>query len=428
LEPGHLLKVSRHGITKKKYWNPSNEIIHNRTEADWIDKLEELLIDAFKYRMVSDVPVGVFLSGGIDSSLLTAILQKHHRGINTFTIGFEESEFDESNYAKKIAELLQTNHYQKNLTLSDAKQVLDQYYSIYDEPFADTSGIPTACVAAFAKKNGMKVVLSADGGDELFGGYTHYPKAIALFNKFASLPKIVRAGIAKGSRILLPPAIRSKVYPFNTEHRAYALEELATAHNPIKFFESFIANQTLDEISRMIHSSKFQYLENSTIGSDPLQTMMAWDFQYYLPDDLLVKVDRATMFHSIECREPFLDHRLVEFARRIPNELRIKHGKGKYLLQQLLNRYLPLSYFERKKQGFSIPVFAWFKRELDELFAIYLTKEKINPIPFLDFEEIQKEYDKYKYFKKRGKQYNIEKMWRVLSFLMWWDKYMIDED
>jgi len=424
LEAGHFLRISRQGITKKRYWQLNHEPIQGRKEDEWLDELEVLLISAFRYRMVSDVPVGVFLSGGVDSSLLTAILQKHHGGIHSFTIGFEESDFNESIYARKVAEHLHTNHTQKILKLEEARQLLTHFYSIYDEPFADTSGIPTACVTHIAKENGMKVVLSADGGDELFGGYTHYRKALTLFNKFSMLPASVRRAIAKGTRLLVPPVLRRRIYPLNIEHKAYAFEEIVSSETPAEFFEAFLANQSLDEIRKMAHAASAGSMGISSNGQSPLQTMMAWDFQYYLPDDLLVKVDRATMFHSIECREPLLDHRLVEFAMRIPTEMKIKDGKEKYLLRKILSRYVPEAYFERKKQGFSIPIFAWFSRELDEMFNQYLSIEKLNTISFFDTGEIQREHKKYLYYKKRGKQYNIEKMWRILSFMLWWEKYM----
>ena len=192
-------------MIKKKYWAVNGEIDQSKKENEWEDELESLLISSFRYRMVSDVPVGVFLSGGIDSSLLTAILQKHCGNIHSFTIGFEESEFDESAYAKQVAGFLKTNHTQKILKLEEAKKLLLNFYSIYDEPFADTSGLPTGCVTKLAKENGVKVVLSADGGDELFGGYTHYQEAMNLFRKFNSLPIGLRRTISKSVGLLFRP-------------------------------------------------------------------------------------------------------------------------------------------------------------------------------------------------------------------------------
>ena len=423
LEPGHYVKVSRNGIIKNKYWNLRYDTIQNKREADWLNELEQLLISSFRYRMVSDVPVGVFLSGGIDSSLLTAILQKNCGDIHSFTVGFEESEFDESSYARKVAKHLKVNHTQKILKLEEARSLLSQFYSIYDEPFADTSGIPTACVTQLAKEAGMKVVLSADGGDELFGGYTHYQKANDLFNRFRTLPEGLRHAISKGTRTMFPPSLRKRINSLNVEHKTYAFEEIVEAKNPVTFFEAFLANQSIDEVAKMVYRVGSSSMGFSQQINNPMQAMMAWDFQYFLPDDLLVKVDRATMFYGVESREPFLDHRLVEFAARMPVELKMKEGKSKYPLRALLSRYVPSEYFERRKRGFSIPIFAWFSLELDAMFETYLSTEYINRTGILNSEEVKKEYQKYLHYKKNGKQYNIEKMWRILSFMLWWEKY-----
>ena len=426
LEAGHHLVVTRQGIAKRRYWNPQAQAANNKSEEDWLEELEALMVSSFRYRMVSDVPVGVFLSGGIDSSLLASILQKHHGGIHTFTIGFEEPDFDESKYAAGVARRLGTDHHQKLLPLDEARDLLQDFYSIYDEPFADTSGIPTACVSLFARKHGMKVVLSADGGDELFGGYTHYQQALRLHHHMSRWPDSMLRMAANGTRTLVPAAFREKIYPFNMEHKLYALEEIFRSGSVAQFFEAYIANQAPDEIKRMTGVEAQSSLDMKD-RSTPLETMMGWDFRYYLPDDLLVKVDRATMFYGVECRDPFLDHRLVEFALRIPNELKVKERKGKYLLRKLLGRYVPEEFFERKKQGFSIPIFEWFKLELDTLFESHFTNERLSKIPFLQAAEIRHEYKKYKYYRARAKQYNIEKMWRILSFVLWWEKYMRNE-
>jgi asparagine synthase (glutamine-hydrolysing) len=427
LEAGHYLKVSGDGAIKKQWWKLNYETKNDRREEEWLEELEPLLISAFRYRMVSDVPVGVFLSGGIDSSLVTAILQKYHGGVHTFTIGFKENEFDESLYAQQVAEYLKTNHTQKILQVAEAKKFLDNFYSIYDEPFADTSGIPTACVAELAKNNGVKVVLSADGGDELFGGYTHYLKAQRFLKKISMIPKDLRRSLSKAVRLMFPPRFRKHINTFNTEHRLYALEEVLCAENPAVFFESFLANQSMEEIRLMLASAARGSMGFTRNDLNTLQTMMAWDFHYYLPDDLLVKVDRATMFHGVECRDPFLDHRLVELAAQIPDKVKIQNGNGKYLLRKILKKYLPERFYERRKQGFSIPIFEWFSNDLDEMFDYYLSGKKVEAIGFLDKHEIHREYKKYQRYKKNGQQYNIEKMWRILSFMLWWDKYMKHE-
>lgn len=424
LEPGHFLRVSRTGIVKERYWSVRFEEQVPDDENAVAEQLESLMISAFRYRMVSDVPVGVFLSGGIDSSLLCSILQKHAGKIHTFTIGFRERNFDESQYARKVAQALGTEHTEEILSLDRARSVLSDFYSIYDEPFADTSGIPTACVAKLAKDHGVKVVLSADGGDELFGGYSHYRKALRLYERIGAVPASLRKSLAKVTRFTLPQPVRKRMNFLNIEHRAYAFEELVASGDPAGFFEAFVANQSADEVSNLLRYRGKAGISPPQQGDDPFAMMMAWDFAYYLPDDLLVKIDRATMYHSIECREPFLDHRLVELAARIPASMKLRDGTGKYILRKLLTRYLPDIDFNRPKQGFSIPVFAWFRSDLDTMFDRYFDPSMTREVPFFNSAEITREHEKYRRYSKAGRQYNIEKMWRILSFMLWWEKYM----
>lgn len=422
LQGGCYLHISRAGTSVTRYWNPSHEVNHTKTEAQWLDDLEQVMVSAFRYRMVSDVPVGVFLSGGIDSSLLAAMLTKHYGPIRSFTIGFHEQGFDESKHAAAIASHLGVQHTEKKLELSAARSVLSDFYSIYDEPFSDTSGIPTLTVTQLAKEHQVKVVLSADGGDELFGGYTHYQKSWSLLNKFSRIPSGMRRAVVAASRAMVGKRLRKRIHYKNVEHKLYALEELLLADDPIRFYEAYVANQSIDEVANLIHFTG-DYLMGVKAEGHAMQKMMWWDIQHYLADDLLVKVDRATMHESLECREPFLDHRLVELSLTMPVTMKIREGTEKYIVKKLLAQYIPPALFERKKQGFSIPLFSWFSSELDALFATHLDKESLASIPHLDYREVQSEYAKYRSYKARGKDYNMEKMWRILSFVMWHRKW-----
>lgn len=425
VSPGNYIHITDI-VEVKQYWS-LNESIDSATsysEPQWLDKLEETMISAFNYRMVSDVPVGVFLSGGIDSSLVTAILQKHHGNINTFTIGFNESKFNEAVNAKKIASYLGTNHIEQYLEIESAKHLLNNFYDIYDEPFADTSGIPTTIVSILARENRVKVVLSADGGDELFGGYSHYIEYVNLYNGINAFPSSVRVLISNLIKKAAPKFLRGKLIFGNLEHRIYAFEEIMRVRNIIDFFKSMVANQTEQEIANLLQG--YQVKKPSLIKSnneDLLNQLMRHDFNNYLPDDLLTKVDRATMYNSIEGREPFLDHRLIELAYSMPSSFKFKDGTGKYPLRKILSKYIPIEFFDRPKQGFSIPIFQWFTKEFDVLFDKYLSPEMINKCDILNYEEVAKEKRKYQYNKVRGHQHNIEKMWRLLSFMMWWDKW-----
>jgi asparagine synthase (glutamine-hydrolysing) len=422
LEPGTYLTLSKDGLKKKRYWNPSLVVDKSRSEEDWLEELEAVAISAFTYRMVSDVPVGIFLSGGIDSSLLASILTQHHGNINSFTIGFNEAHFDESIYARQIAAYLGIKHHERILEMGQARKLMEDFYCIYDEPFADTSGIPTSFVTRLAKEAGMKVVLSADGGDELFGGYSHYNKAFALYHRIQLLPYSMRKRMVQTSTAMLSKSMRQQLVFLNLEHKIYAFEELLLAPDMESFFEAVVANQALPEIETLLNRS-FPGISLSQSKQDQTQqSMLMWDFTNYLPDDILVKVDRATMHQSMECREPFLDHRLAELSWKMPIEFKIKKGIGKYPLRKLLSRYMPNSYFDRKKQGFSIPIFNWFMEDMDKLFEDYFSDNRLKNIDILNAKEIQREYRKYKIYKTRNKDYNIEKMWRLLSFMLWWER------
>ncbi|MCZ8021374.1 MAG: asparagine synthase (glutamine-hydrolyzing) [Cyclobacteriaceae bacterium] len=422
LPAGSYLTYHNQESKIQSYWHIPAPEENFKSESKVIEELQELLISACKYRMVSDVPVGVFLSGGIDSSLVSAILSKHFGAIKAFNIGFEEQSFNESIYAEKVAKHLQIEFHSSTLSLKEAKKYFDQFYSIYDEPFADTSGIPTACVSAFAKSKGVKVVLSADGGDELFAGYTHYQQAIQLYTRLHILPAQARKALRGLSKFLITKKFRKAFVALNFEHKIFALEELLEASDFKSFYNALIANQAEDELAQLLVQAEVEY-KTSSSQHQPLYEMRKWDLENYMADDLLVKVDRATMFNQIECREPLLDHRLTEFAFKLPPSIHQQNQSTKYLLRKILGNYLPHQLFDRKKQGFSIPVFQWFKDELDQLFDQYLSKNEIEKTGLLHYSEVESEWKKYRYYKKIGKEYNIEKMWRLLSFMIWYKKY-----
>lgn len=427
LRPGQFLRYHDGRSEIRTYW--SLYTIPNEQEAGPEmphEQLETLLISAFNYRMVADVPVGVFLSGGIDSSLLATLLQ-HHSGqkIQTFTIGFDDEKYDETKYARTIAERLQTRHVDLRLSIREAEELFERFYEVYDEPFSDTSGIPMALVSQLAKQHGIKVVLSADGADELFGGYPHYLRVNRWLNLLNTVPQEIRkfSGCVLGG--ILPPQLRSKLTVANLGHRLNRLEELLQSSDTISFFESAISNQSHVAINQLIKSTVVPVSAMQNGRGRQLEQMMHWDLQYYLPDDLLMKVDRATMYNSIEGREPFLDHRIVEFSMRLPLQYKIDaSGTGKAVLRNILYKYHPAELFNRPKQGFSIPIYSWFSKSLDEYFNRYLSKAALAKTDLLNSDVVQAEMQKYTAYKKRGKDFNIEKMWRILSFMMWKERWM----
>lgn len=426
LLPGHYLKYKDGKAEIHKYWDIN--ILAKRettiyTDNEWKELLNETLIQAFKDRMVADVPVGVFLSGGIDSSLVSSILQKHYGNIHTFTIGFEDSRYNEAPYAKKIADYIGTTHTEFTLNISEARTMLENFYDIYDEPFADSSGIPSTVVSNLAAKAGIKVVLSANGGDELFAGYTHYKTASDYYTKFSSIPAYLRKIMLSSTNLLYKSGVLKTTYSKNMEHRIGVLNELLDVNSTISFYNAFLANQGKLEIDALlINQSQTHNLNTANIPNN-ITGMMLYDMKHYLPDDLLLKMDRATMYSSIEGREPFIDHRLVALAFKMPLSLKLRNGETKWILKELLADYIPRELFNRPKMGFSIPIFKWFSENMDHLFNFYFTPQKIEATGIFNTKEVLHEYKKYNWYKEKNKEYNIEKMWRILSFMMWWDKW-----
>ncbi len=424
--PGTYLtfKIQNSKFKIKEYWSIIpyfKKPKFTKSEEELVDELEKLLIDAFKYRMVSDVPVGVFLSGGIDSSIVTAILQKHYGNIHTFTIGFKEAKYNEANWAKKVASYLGTNHTEKYLSSDEAKEILKNFVNIYDEPFGDSSGIPTTLVSQVAKDNGVKVVLSADGGDEIFCGYERYWYSYNIGKKIFILPKIFRKLLAFSMNTVGVNNASKFIKMKNFEHKYNQLSEMFKNNTWGKIYEQIIHNFKSSEIKILLGDEQNITEHSFYIGEKehPMQGMMLWDYHRYLPDDILTKTDRATMSVSIEGREPLLDHRIAEFMAQVPFKYKYKDGTSKYLLRKVLQRYLPNELIDRPKMGFGIPMFEWFSKDLRDLFDIYFDENKIKRQGILNAKYIKKEYDKL----KNNKPININKLWFVLVFEMWYKKY-----
>ena len=387
-------------------------------EDDLVDELESLLIDSCKYRMVADVPVGIFLSGGIDSSVVAAILQKHYGDIHTFTIGFKEAKYNEANWAKKVAEHLGTKHTEKYLSSSEAKEILNHFVKIYDEPFGDSSGVPTTLVSQIAKEGGIKVVLSADGGDEVFCGYERYWYSESIGRKLFKIPFSLRKGLSVlMERVGVENA--SKIFKIrNFAHKYNQLSEMLKDKEWQGLYEKIIHNAKNYQMKELIgYVSKIDEF-SFRVGEKehPMQGMMLWDYHRYLPDDILVKVDRATMHNSIEGREPLLDHRIAEFMAQVPFEYKYRNGISKYLLRKVLERYLPKELIDRPKTGFGIPMFEWFGGELRSLFEKYFAE---------DDEILNMQYVRELYLRlKDGKPVNINLLWFVLVYKMWKKEYL----
>jgi asparagine synthase (glutamine-hydrolysing) len=411
--PGHYLKIQGAQLTIHRYWSvqfAENKEWAKRSENDLLDELDALTQSAFKYRMVADVPVGVFLSAGVDSSLVTAVLSKHYGQLRTFTIGFAESGFDESGDAKKIASHLNSIHTEQTLTQQDAYKILDQFYDIYDEPHGDNSCVPTTFVSGIAREAGVKVVLSADAGDELFGGYERYTQYL---QRWAQLQKLGSAG-RKGSAALL--RLASVASPSVYKEKLNRFADILSQDGVIGFYQTIIRASSFKELKTVFPS--YTSTKTTTAGDTVLNKMCEWDFHRYMVDDILAKVDRATMYHSIEGREPFLDHRLIEFAAQLPNEYKIRNGETKYLLKKLLGRYLPHHLYNLPKRGFGAPLQLWIKQHYHQKFNEVLSEQN----GFFDSHEMKKLLGEY----NKGQDLNYVLLWYLFSFQMWYAKWMRD--
>jgi len=432
LEPGCWIRVaSDHTIEKHQYWsyqqNPQTTRPYGNEEVA-TDQLEKIMIDAFKKRLIADVPVGIFLSGGIDSSLVTAILARHtNTPIKTFTIGFKEKNYDESQWARQIARHLGTEHTEEIVTPEHAKKVLPLWPEIYDEPFGDISGIPTTIVSQITRQH-VKVSLSADGGDELFCGYHRY-WVMNNLNRFiapipAMLPRLAGtimgvlgndkvSTIAQAHPRLRLPAIKDRMRKF----QAVLAHWEGTAANAYPYAVGYWLPH---EIENLTGSYIDQRPALDTSANNLLDAMMQWDLQHYLPDDILTKVDRATMYTSLEGRDPFLDHRIVEFARDLPLEMKYKDRNMKYILKKLLGRYLPGEMFNRPKQGFAVPIYAWLHDDLMELVETYLTPDILRNQSYIEPALVDKTITE---FRNKNGSVAVDRIWLLLVFMMWKEKY-----
>jgi asparagine synthase (glutamine-hydrolysing) len=428
LPPGHWLELKVTGEpVVQRYWSVLDAAGKSLTgsEEELKEQLEALLIDAFRYRMVSDVPVGVFLSGGIDSSTVTAILQ-HHSGqsIHTFTIGFKEDQFDESPWARRVAEYLGTQHTEYLLSVDRAKDILPRWAILYDEPFGDSSGIPTLLVSKVAREH-VKVALSADGGDELFGGYMNYdllPRRLATLQRIPSWLRSLAGTLLKampGDVMTILGQVLPAGKSYKMKNRLMKLAHILPKVDPAQFFDLSLSYWMAPEVDDLIGGYYPQRdLLNVYTGSYEEQ-MMLWDLHHYLPADILTKVDRASMAVSLEGREPLLDHRLVEFAFRLPLNLRRGHLGSKHLLRKILYQYVPRELVDRPKHGFGIPLREWLLGDLSDLLDHYLDPMRIHHAGILNPKLVQRILYEF----KKGRSIDVNQIWLLLVFEMWREKW-----
>ncbi len=428
LEPGHYLLVNKDGLRNQQYWDISFSKQSTRSEVELVDELQQIASQCTAKRMISDVPLGAFLSGGVDSSGIVALMAEQAEKtdgetITTCSIGFDEEKFNETEFAKQVAEQYNTNHHE--LTVHDnVADSLKHIVSFFDEPFADPSLVPTYFVSKLAREK-VTVAIAGDGGDEVFAGYSKYSVdhiENELRNKFPEwLRKKIFPSLAK---------IAGKVN-LTSFRKANSLLTSLSVDPAMGFYitNSMITNETwlalvterTKEVLGGYHPST-QTVDkyNQADGQDHLSKILYTDMKTYLPGGILVKVDRMSMANSLEVRAPILDYKLMEFAATVPSKFKFKEGEKKYLLKEAFKKYLPDDILYRKKMGFSVPLATWLRNELKEIVEEKLISNPSGLTQIFKQTEITKLW-----FEHKGKNKDHSTvLWSMLMFQMWWDTYM----
>jgi asparagine synthase (glutamine-hydrolysing) len=438
LLPGHFLRFesSRSDGTPLAYW--SLEDVYHRgmaepfegSENEAVDELEKRLKKTVKSRMVSDVPLGAFLSGGIDSSTVVALMQSQSdRPVNTFTVGFHEGGFNEAVYARKVAQHLGTNHTELYVTSQEAREVIPKLPEMYDEPFADSSQIPTHLISALARQY-VTVAISGDGGDELFAGYNRYLIAERLWKVAGRIPDTLKnrtadlaAGISPKSverfygkiEGILPRKMKVSLPTEKLYKLARALRFTSTPQTVYKRIVSIIhtpeelLSSGNEPVTVLDDEALWQKIDNTVL------TMVYLDLMTYHPDDILQKVDRAAMSVSLETRVPYLDHNLVEFIMSLPLEMKIRNGSSKWILRQVLDRHVPRQLMERPKMGFAVPVGDWIKGDMREWAESLLEERQMKEEGFFVFQTVEEMWQRH----LSGRFNHTHELWNILMFQSW---------
>lgn len=431
LQPGHYLEFN---LEKKefeiiKYWDVYDSYNKPKLKIDFEEaktETEKILISAAEYRMVADVPIGVFLSGGYDSACLTALLQKGKKDkLKTYTIAVPDIGLNEAPYAKAVASYLGTEHKEFTCTSKDALDLIDELPYYYDEPFADSSAIPTTLVCKMAKKE-VTVALSADAGDEVFAGYNRYDYMMKFGSKIKNTPLIFRKPMAGAMSLINADSIPYFNKKYNFHNRYEKLKSLlkdASDENLMMSLSRQFNDDELDKLFMKPTSSLVTRYTNTDLKKEnytSLSYMLAIDYQTYLVDDILQKVDRASMTASLEAREPYLDHRLIEWAAQLPDAFKYYKGEKKHILKEITHKYIPKSLMERPKMGFAIPIEKWMMNELKEKIIFYLNTKRIETQGVFNSQTVQTYVSK---FMNGKKEYGV-KIWYLLMFQMWHEKWM----
>lgn len=432
LPPAHYVVVSNGGRTvaaPQCYWDIDAAAVRGigdggGSESEMIQQLDTLLRDSVQIRMASDVPLGAFLSGGFDSSIVVAMMQAQSmQKVKTFTIGFHEKDYDEAGHARAVADHLGTDHTELYVSPQDALDVIPRLSSIWDEPFADSSQIPTLLLSELTRKH-VTVSLSGDGGDEAFCGYNRYAMGHQMWSKLQMLPYPARrllsasmkrfpAGLATRIGNALPGKLRQQ----NLGDRLPKFGEVVETRDDRDYYRRLVSHwKNPDQLVLGGFETEITTWNESWNSVDGiLDKMMLTDMKTYLPDDILAKVDRATMAVSLEGRVPLLDHRVIEFAWRTPISMKQRGGQGKWLLRQVLDRYVPRSIMERPKMGFGVPIDTWLAGPLRDWAEALLDERRLRDEGIFDQTLIRQAWDEHLQGQRRWHYL----LWDVLMFQAW---------
>lgn len=419
LPKGHYLRIKKGSISVRPYYQFTEKIssrpIAERNEKDTLDEFEELLSSAIKYRQISDVPIGAFLSGGTDSSLICALFQKQNSNpVNTFTIGFDVAGYDESGYASQVAAILKTNHSETHLSDKSSIAIADSIVNYYDEPFAAPSTIPSYLVCNVARKN-VTVAMSGDGGDELFMGYGYYDlyrKVRNLYRMDAGVGRHMIKGLfgrmgsryARASRLFNLPSKDLLTHLWAEQQYMFSEKEIGSLLN----------------IKETDLSIKESWRKVDDLPLSDFEKISLFDIEQYLAYNLLYKMDTASMANSLEVRNPYLDYRLMEYSYNLPQHFKINKGTPKYLMKKLLERYLPKELVYRRKWGFPAPIGDWLTRDLSYLIDKWLAPQRIKSQGLFNEKRVSYYVTEF----RSGKKYHDKRLWSLIFFQMWHSKYM----
>lgn len=426
LPAAHVLTVENGEVKTRRYWNLTwNKNGHKPTIDKAASELRGLLSDAVRMRLVSDVPLGILLSGGVDSSTIAAFAVQHAtEKVKTFSIGFEEDSFDESVYAREVAHHLGTEHYEATLSVETAADLIGDIGNWLDEPLSDGSLIPTYMLASFVRKH-VTVALGGDGGDELFAGYPMY-YAHKVANRYAMVPSLIRSGLIEPMVKRLPVSTKNLSFEYKAK-RFVRSSRFDTVERHHSWFGSFTRHEQNALLTSDVkeHTASDVYVDAKKLlalcdAKDPIEQMQFLDINYYMAEDILTKVDRAAMSVSLETRAPFLDPRVGQFAASLPLDYKLRGSKGKYILKKAVEPLLPAGILHRKKKGFGIPIADWLKGRLNPLMHDLLAPARLKDQGLFDPTYVQILIDEH----EKGVASHHKQLWTLLIFQLWHDKFL----